>query len=260
MIFGKKSKYDKITIGITTFEGRFDRYFVPLLSRIRDWDNATEVVVVVNGEHNKDFDEDYRRRILEFILTKQTVYPIIFPVFRGLSKLWNTIIIHSTHDHILVLNDDIMIRKPNFMDKIKKALHRNEGRSFLINGSWSHFVVSREEIDKLGYFDERLLGIGEEDGDITWRYIHEFGRPIQSYSIKAFKNFAEETLLEKPTNIKYHSETKYSLFNRKFIYNQKYKSDPEGIKGMFDHAFSMSDPGPVQYQNERFFRTHKDEL
>jgi hypothetical protein len=260
MIFRRKKKYDKISIGITTFGKRFDQYFVPLLSKIRDYDNVTEVIVAVNGEHKKDFDEDYRHRILDFMSKKKGVYTIMFPGFRGLSKLWNTIIIHATHDNILVLNDDIMITKRSFLDKIKKALHHNEGKSFIINGSWSHFVVNREEIDKLGYFDERLLGIGEEDGDITWRYIHEFGRPVNNYSIKAFKNFAEETLHIKPTNIKCHSDTKYSLFNRRFIQNHKYRADPQGIKGIFPQTVSMKSPGPVQYQNERFFRTRKDEL
>ena len=184
----------------------------------------------------------------------------MFPVFRGLSKLWNTIIIHATHDHILVLNDDIMITKRNFMEKIKKALDHNKGKSFIINGSWSHFVISREEIDTLGYFDERLLGIGEEDGDALWRYIHEFGQPINSYSIRAFKNYAEETKHIKPANIKSRSNFKYSLFNRRFIYEYKYRADPEGIKGTFDHPFSMNDSGPAQYPNERFYRTHKDDL
>lgn len=260
MILGGKNRHDKITIGITTFGNRFDRYFVPLLSRLREYDNASEIIVAINGENNIDFDEDYRHRILEFISKKKKIYPVMFPVFRGLSKLWNTIIIHATHDHILVLNDDIMITKRNFMEKIKKALNHNKGKSFLINGSWSHFVISREEIDTLGYFDERLLGIGEEDGDTSWRYICEFGQPINSYSIRAFKNYAEETQHIKPVNIKCRSNSKYSLFNRKFIYEYKYRADTEGIKGMFDYAFSMNDSGPAQYQNERFYRTHKDEL
>lgn len=260
MIFHKKYMYDKISIGITTFENRFDRYFVPLLSRIRDYDNTSEIIVAVNGQHNKDFDENYRLRMLEFISKKKKIFPVLFPVFRGLSKLWNTIIIHATHDHILLLNDDIMITKRNFMEKIKKALHHNEGRSFLINGSWSHFVISREEIDTLGYFDERLLGIGEEDGDTLWRYIHEFDQPINSYSIRAFKNYSEETQHIKPINIKCRSNSKYSLFNRRFIYEYKYRADTEGIKGIFDHSLSMNDSGPAQYQNERFYRTHKDEL
>jgi hypothetical protein len=260
MIFQEKYKSTQISIGITTFEKRFDRYFMPLLNKIRDYDMDAEIIVAINGEHNRIFEENYRQRILEFLSTKKNVFTVMFPVFRGLSKLWNTLIIHATHDYILLLNDDIMISKRNFMQKIKKTLYRNSGRSFIINQSWSHFLASREEIDTLGYFDERLLGIGEEDGDISWRYISEFGMPISNYSINAFENYAEETLHIKPTNINCHSNTKYSLFNKKFIYDYKYKKDPKGIKGMFDYSASINDKGSVQYPNERFFRTHKDEL
>ena len=121
-------------------------------------------------------------------------------------------------------------------------------------------MVSREQIDTLGYFDERPLGIGEEDGDVSWRYISEFGRPISNYSIKAFENYTEKTLHVKPENIKCHSDTKYSLFNKKFIYDYKYKKDPMRIREMFDYCSSINDRASIQYPRERFFRTLKDEL
>lgn len=38
----------RITIGITTFEDRFEKYFVPLLTKIRAYDQETEVIVAVN--------------------------------------------------------------------------------------------------------------------------------------------------------------------------------------------------------------------
>lgn len=261
MLFRKKNILDKISIGITTFEHRFDKYFIPLLAKIREYDNDTEIIVAVNGEHNRDFGEDYRKRILEFLSTQRNVYPVFFPRFRGLSKLWNTIIIHATYDHILMLNDDIMITKRNAIKKVQKNIQCNDGKSFVINKSWSHFVVSREEIDELGYFDERLLGIGEEDGDFTWRYIHKYGRPVPNFQTSGIVNYAEETVhTHKPINIKCHSGTKYSQFNRQFMFKQKYKSDVNGINGMFEYSVIMNDKGPDQYPNERFYRKHKEEL
>jgi len=253
-------RVEDITIGITTFEHRFDRYFVPLLDRIREY-TGNEVVVVVNGEHEREFGEEYRRRALECIAGHRNVYPVVFPRFRGLSKLWNTVIVHATGSHILMLNDDIMIRKPRFLEDVRDALRGNGGRTFVINRSWSHFVVSREEIDELGYFDERLLGIGEEDGDITWRYQHRYGREIPSVSVKGFENFAEETVRTyKPVNIQSHSGTKYSLFNRKFMFSEKYAPSPDGWKGMFDEPVALMDAGKDQYPNERFYRSRKKEL
>jgi hypothetical protein len=113
----------------------------------------------------------------------------------------------------------------------------------------------------LGYFDERLLGIGEEDGDMTWRYLHRYGREIPNFRLKGFVNYAEETVRTfKPANIQAHSGTKYSLFNREFILNEKYAPGPDGIQGMFDEPVVLKDPGKEQYPNERFYRLRKKEL
>ena len=257
---GPDLRPEDISIGITTFEHRFERYFVPLLNRIREF-AGNEIVVAVNGEHEQEFGEEYRRRVLEFIAGQRNTYPVVFPRFRGLSKLWNSIVIHATCDHILMLNDDIMIGNPDFLRDACAALRRNGGRTFVINRSWSHYMVNREEIDELGYFDERLLGIGEEDGDITWRYRRRYGRDIPSVSVKGFENYAEETVRAyKPLNIRTHSGTKYSLFNRKFMFTEKYETSPDGWKGMFDEPVNLKDAGKDQYPNERFYRSRRKEL
>jgi hypothetical protein len=251
----------RISIGITTFEARFERYFVPLLSKIKEDAPDSEVIVAINGEHQQPFGEEYRRRILEFTAMHRRVFPVVFPQFRGLSKLWNSIVIHASHDYVLMLNDDIMISGTGFLEDVCSAIRKNQGRTFLINRSWSHFLVSRPELDDLGYFDERLLGIGEEDGDMTWRYIQRHGNPIPSVRMKSFVNYAEETVNSfKPVNIRTHSGTKYSLFNRRFMFSEKYAPDPDGIKGMFDEPVVLKDPGREQYPHERFYRTRKEEL
>jgi hypothetical protein len=258
--FRKQENPFHISIGIATFEKRFDDYFVPLLKKIRAFDGDSEIVVAVNGEHQRAFGEAYRRRILEFMATQKKTFPIFFPVFRSLSKLWNTILIHASGEFVLMLNDDTLINDGKFMRKIESILKKNDGRSFLINRSWSHFVARKEEIADLGYFDERLLGIGEEDGDMTWRYIRKYGAPMASHTIKGFKNYAEDTMAQQPENIKCHSKSKYSLFNRRFVHEKKYAASPQGIKGMFDETMEMKDEGPDQYPNERFYREHSNEL
>jgi glycosyltransferase involved in cell wall biosynthesis len=251
-----------ISIGITTFEARFESYFVPLLTRIREYvGDEVEIVVAINGENGRPFGEDYRKKVLGFIAAQVNVYPIMFPRFRGLSKLWNSILIHATNDYILMLNDDIMINRPGFLKDICETIGRNEGRTFLVNRSWSHFLASRDEMDELGYFDERLLGIGEEDGDMIWRYISRYGREIPSFKTKGFENFAEETVRTyKPINIQTHSGSKYSLFNRKFMFEEKYQADPHGVKGMFDEPVGLKSQMERQYPYERFYRRRKAEL
>ena len=250
----------KMSIGITTFQHRFDRYFVPLLARIKESDAAQEVIVAVNGEHNSDFNEPYREQILNFIARQKGVFPILFPRFRSLTKLWNTIVIHATHDHILMLNDDVMITNPHFIRDLQVAIGKHQGRSLLINNSWSHFVLSRQEIDELGYFDERLLGIGEEDGDTTWRYIQRYGRPMANIKMKGFINYSEQTNDYRPGNIKNREGMKYSRFNYQFRVSMKYKDDPEGIQGMFEAPMAMRDEGKEQYPYERFYRENRDAL
>jgi hypothetical protein len=250
----------KMSIGITTFEHRFDKYFIPLLSKIQEYDATQEVIVAINGEHNSNFDEQYRERILAFIASQKGVFPIFFPRFRSLTKLWNTIVIHATHDYILMLNDDVMITNPHFIRDLQAAIRKNQGRSLLINNSWSHFVISRQEIDELGYFDERLLGIGEEDGDTTWRYIQRYGRPVANVKMKGFINYSEDTNDYRPGNIKNREGMKYSLFNRQFMFSTKYAVDPKGIQGMFDAPVGMKDEGKEQYPYERFYRDNRDAL
>ena len=250
----------RISIGITTFGARFDPYFAPLLSKIREYDADLEVIVAVNGEHKRDFDEIYRERILAFTATQKRVFPVVFPRFRSLTKLWNSIVIHATHDYILMLNDDIMITNPDFVRDIQTAVSKHPGRSLLINQSWSHFLISRREIDELGYFDERLLGIGEEDGDMIWRYLRRYGRSMASVKMKGFVNYSEDTKDDRPGNIKNREGMKYSLFNRQFMFSTKYAADPQGIQGMFDEPVVMKDEGAPQYPYERFYRENKDRL
>jgi len=259
-VFKKERWTGGITIGITTFERRFQTYFVPLVQQLRDIDADTEVVIAVNGEHDRRFSEPYRQAMLHFLADQTNIFPITFPQFRGLAKLWNSIIINASSDHILLLNDDVAITRKSFLDKVSTALARNQGRTFTINGSWSHFVVSRDEIDQLAYFDERLLGIGEEDGDMAWRYLERFGTPIADYSLSGISNFSEATMAQRPTNIASHSDSKYSRFNREFIYRTKYRKDPAGIKGMFDSPMAVDDPGQRQYPYERYFRDNRSRL
>lgn len=255
-----KSKQNTISIGITTFEHRFEQYFVPLLAQLRQMNQDVEIIVAINGEHRLDFTEKYRGNILNFLATQPKVFPIFFPQFRGVAKLWNTIVIHASHDHILMLNDDIALTDPDFPQIINGYLKKNRLRSFTINHSFSHFVISREELDLLGYFDERLLGIGEEDGDFVWRYMEQFGEALQNVELDCFKNLAHKTSSYRIPNIISHSGSKYSRFNREFMFRKKYEQDADGIQGMFDFPVRCKSPSAPQYPYEKFYRQNNNKL
>lgn len=254
------ARHDKLSIGITTFEHRFEQYFIPLLSQLRQFNPEIEIIVAINGEHQLEFCEEYRKKILRFLATEQKVFPVFFPQFRGVAKLWNTIVIHASHDHILLLNDDISITDPNFIEIISDFLKKNRFRSFTIKQSFSHFVIARDELDTLGYFDERLLGIGEEDGDFVWRYMEQFGETLQNADLYCFKNLSQQTADYKIPNITCQATSKYSRFNRDFMFREKYEQAADGIQGMFDFPVHCKAPSAQQYPTERFYRQNKNKL
>lgn len=254
------AKQCQISIGITTFEHRFEQYFTPLLSQLRRIAPEIEIIVAINGEHQLEFCEDYRKKILTFLATEPKVFPIFFPQFRGVAKLWNTIVVHASHDHILMLNDDINLTDSSFIETINDFLKINFSRSFTINKSFSHFIIARDELNTLGYFDERLLGIGEEDGDFVWRYMKHFREPLQNADLDCFENFSQQTADYKIPNITNQPASKYSRFNREFMFREKYEQDVDGIQGMFDFPVRCKAPSAQQYPYENFYRQNKNKL
>ena len=125
-----------------------------------------------------------------------------------------------------------------------------------INNSFSHFIANKVIIDKVGYFDERLLGFGEEDGDISYRFIKD-GIPINNIYVNGVVNIV--------SNIRHEHITagigKYSNFNRQFIYGQKYSPNMRSpYKGMFDTPMNQLLEDVNQYPHEEFFRKNKNNL
>jgi hypothetical protein len=214
------------------------------------------VLVAINGEHRKIFSDSYRQKILTECSHYERTFPIFFPEFRGLSKLWNTVLIHSSNPAVLVLNDDALFTRGNELDLINEL---DMWRLTVLNCSWSHFLANRCLVNMLGWFDERLLGIGEEDGDFAYRYEAYFGyKPLQA-NIPGLRNFYDKTAMDCPQNIRHRDGMKYSQFNRDFVYGQKYKQGGT-VRGFFDSCMELQLPCPNQYPNESFFWEHQKSL
>lgn len=109
------------SIGVTSYNKRFEKYFKPLIKFIKN-NSDLEVLVCINGSLREEFDQNYRRELLEFLSQYDKVYPMIFTSFRSVSKLWNNLIINSTQDNILILEDDIEISDKSFLKTYKKIL------------------------------------------------------------------------------------------------------------------------------------------
>jgi GR25 family glycosyltransferase involved in LPS biosynthesis len=237
-----------------------EKYFIPLLNTIKDIAPDIEVIAAINGEHNEPLDETYRKAVLRFISERKNVIPVMYPCFRGLSKLWNNILITASNDYILILNDDVSITDGHLLKELIAILMRNEFRSFKINGCWSHVLLNKWEVDEVGYFDERLLGIGEEDRDFEWRYINHYNREFASYNVDNLINHSDMSYA--PNHIKIGLCNKYSLFNYNFIYNEKYHVNEQYGKqlAMWPEKMVPVLENRNQYPYEKFFRERKSEL
>jgi hypothetical protein len=244
----------KYSVVITTFDKRFEGYLVPLVASIKRSRPDVEIIVMVNGPCNAPFDQVFRQRILGYLADYSEVYPTIFPNFQSLAKLWNRGILTATNEFSLVLNDDLAIHDP-FFDLFEGELRKTIS-SFRINDSFSHYLINKTELIKVGFFDERLLGLGEEDGDFFWRYFECYKRDIPSVSISGIDNI--QSPLADPGYTK--GIRTASKYNREFILNEKYERSVFGHKGMFDYRVRKRMDDLVQYPYEDYYLKNRDRV
>jgi hypothetical protein len=252
----------KLTIGITTFSKRFDM-LSKLIGQIRTY-ITDPIVVVVNGEQqipggcSVNFDDNYRKKVLELCSSYNDVYPVFFIEMRGLSKLWNTIINTSITNDILLLNDDIEVEVEAHPEEHLYRYIASDDFSGItrINGSFSHFLAKKDIINQIGYFDERLLGFGEEDGDIYYRLLKN-NMQLSDIQVPGFFNIVSDI---RHDHVK-RGIGKYSKFNRDYIYEQKYETDPESpYRGMFDDHKKQIIEDINCYPLEEFYMNRKGEV
>ena len=140
------------------------------------------IIVIANGHVMKQEQQIYLKRIKEFCNSFNNIELITYSEPKGLSHLWNRIVKCSKNQKILILNDDLRIRR-NFKKSIieDKIADRDIAT---INLSWSHFLISKDIIEKVGWFDEQLVEIGGEDDDYAARLA------IASCQVSDLKTFA----------------------------------------------------------------------
>jgi len=254
-----------LSIGITTFKRRFD-LLKNLINQIRNFDNDIKILITINADNEEDFDEEYRKSLLEYLSTIKNAYPVFFPAFTSLSKMWNTLIIHSPTDHILILNDDIKFEDSQIIPLIEARIMQKNNEDLksdllILNNSWSHFVISKQLAYKLKYFDERLIAFGEEDGDMFWRFEKTFKVKPKQISIGGISNIAEGCEIS-ASNIETTKlcGSERPVFNKEFLYNYKYKKAFYGIKGMFDYKSKCINNTLQQYPYEKFKQDNKHNI
>lgn len=248
-------KLGDLSICLVTFRQRRE-LVKSLIAKIREYSpNEIDIILAVNGNIDEQMPDDYRLEMLDLSKQYKNIYPIICPDFMSLSKLWNTLIIFSKTEYNFVMTDDLYLNNPNVFESIVNSIKYSEEGFFTINNGFSHFVTSKTFMHEIGYFDERLLAYGEEDGDLVHRYIKMYKRSVPNLSIPELRNLAAYNLRMNDTE--YHIDNKPTV-NRE-IAKLKYKDDPNGIKGM--NPTPISQTGILedyqQYPYESFVRKNR---
>jgi hypothetical protein len=250
--------YETFDIGITTFSLRFD-FVKNLIDKIKNFGVKNKIILCINGEKSGRFDSEYRKKIINLCSNYDDVYPVFFLETRGLSKLWNTLMVHGSSENMLILNDDIELETDTIFESVHSHINSSNYYGLTkINNTFSHFVCNKKFLNTLGYFDERLLGFGEEDGDITYRIIEKYNKQVDNISVEGVINIVSDIRHEYIKS----GIGKYSLFNREFMFKEKYNflKDGNGIQGMFDYPCEKILSESNVYPYEIYFMENKKRL
>lgn len=251
---------DSYSVGITTFSKRFDM-FKNTLSTVKKHRPDVNVVVTINGNNNAEIEEEYRLAVLEFIAKYPKVYPIFFPSFRGYAKQINTLVIHSPTEKMLHVQDDVNIFDESFFTSFESILP-NITRMCKFNGSFSHACYTKRGMIDIGWMDERLLGNGEEDGDLTFRYIEKYGEQFPEFYLSGIHNIVDQSRDDNVTP----GVGKYTKQNREFIglwthgVGKYVRMDDSTIVGMFGQPMTKVISDEEQYPYEQFYLDNRDKL
>jgi hypothetical protein len=247
-----------ITVSLVTFKERRS-LISKLIPRLREIiPDTIDIILAVNGNYEEPMPEDYRADMLQLCQEHTNVYPLICPDFVSLSKLWNTLVLFSKTEYNFIMTDDLVINNNSVLTEVENYIQQTGEQFFTINNGFSHFVLTKTFLHQIGYFDERLLAYGEEDGDLVHRYIKMFNRDVPTLSIPNFYNGAAYDLRMKHTEM--HIDNKPTV-NRE-IAKIKYKDDPHGICGM--NPTPISQTGILedyqQYPYEEFVRKNRHNI
>ncbi len=211
---------------ITTFEKRFFTNALPLVRELRRQIPDIPILVFINGNLHGDHDRYLRSEFLKALSNISNIDVVCNGRMTGISRNWNLGIQLASTEQVLCLSDDIQVGFDFYKD-VDLIFKRNESEGLSIVESFACFFIHRKLIDQIGWFDERYLGFGAEDGDYLWRFEEHFGIPPYRYKLDSFSHQWQEERGDEVAGA-----GKYSLAN--FTYNDlKYVRDENGLKGPY---------------------------
>ena len=145
---------------------------------------TTEVIVCDNGSTKRS---DYWYKADQYIR---------LPENKGISVGWNTLLKAMKGEKLIILGDDTIMHG-NWIEELEKCFkkphcgvanlhmeHLPHGKGIVEDYKWysgACFMLSRETIEKVGYFDENIFPCNWEDADY-WIRVYKAG-------LKLYKNF-----------------------------------------------------------------------
>lgn len=208
------------SIGVVTYHARFDTYFKPLIKRLSQIFPDKEIVCIINGHPDRTLQINYLKKITSFLKSFPNVRYLTYDNNQSLAKCWNQLVILSNTQKILVLNDDTDVS-----ELFRYELEQNIGeiKTSTINNSWSHFIISKSTIKEVGWFDERFLGVGQEDGDYAYR-MAMLQAEVGNLKCSGIRNFVAEQKNPSWSKISTTTNnTRYADVNKDF-FNQKWQT------------------------------------
>ncbi len=207
-------RYDII---VTTYIARFDSYFKGILFQLQYMFPDRRVFVVVNGYYDALKQEEYLVQLRAYAARYPNVTLVCCDEPVGLSTMWNRALAATNEERVLVLNDDIYL-----MACFRTQLENSKLLDCpvaVINGSWSHFLITRNLMSRIGGFDEGLREIGYEDTDYMVRLACE-GVELHCVSLNGVLNCVEQ-----PDEYSYAEELeisdgKYSSYNERYLHEK----------------------------------------
>lgn len=238
-------------IVLTTFSDRFYSHALPTLNKLEEANLNREVFLVVNGDQGSRFDPVVRQAFLQKALEIMPVSPVCFGVGRGMAEMWNVGARLSSAEKVIFLNEDLMIDPSRAVEAIEAI--ESELDSFglvILNDSFGHFGVTREALRTTGWFDERFLGFGEEDGDFIWRFLQHYPNGLSRLRHPGINNLSSSKGYERLDSSQVN---KYSEFNYQFL-RAKYSFVEGPPEGSFGSRAIPAFPEPNRFPEDSFKR------
>lgn len=232
------------SIGVVTYVARLEEFFIPLIKQLTAIFPDKEIVCVINGHPDTTLQIGYLKHVTAFLAGYPNVRYLSYESHQPLARCFNWLLMMSFAHRMLILNDDVSLNLL-FRKDFEKNLKEHPD-FFIINHSWSHVLISKAVVKRVGWFEERLAGTGNEDGDYRIRMEKE-GLSLPEVDCKGVINYVAPQKNAGWQNISATTkDSKYSAVNRQFI-EEKYSQSVNGKDGGFVFTVKPGMETPMFY-------------